>query len=266
MANLVKEGSFANDSLADIYIANVDSQLNAGNPVTDTGMYNAWGNQILNISAAIAALQQTADSLISAFDSVRYQKVALAANDNAAIIPGNDIETYYQAANDIYLNTIAIDSNVFDSTQLAELYELAFLCPLKGGQAVFKARSMLALVTDTFYNDDSVCACIMHDDDKRLNISRPDSTYITDTNAITVKMYPNPARNYVVLALSQAINGPVLLKVADALGSIILNTNISLQAGIYTINTASFSSGVYYVTLYTGQNEIFNGKLVIFEK
>lgn len=53
------------------------------------------------------------------------------------------------------------------------------------------------------------------------------------------------------------------LQITDGLGQTILNQPVSTTNGYYTINTTSFSSGLYYVALYTSTGKIFGGKLSI---
>jgi hypothetical protein len=88
--------------------------------------------------------------------------------------------------------------------------------------------------------------------------SAPDSL----PQKLQVKMYPNPAKDYVMLQINQDVS-PLQLQIIDGLGRAIINQQITTSNGAYTVSTAQFSSGLYYVTLYTNTGKIFGGKLSI---
>ncbi|MCB0849673.1 MAG: hypothetical protein KDC20_07975, partial [Bacteroidetes bacterium] len=59
--------------------------------------------------------------------------------------------------NEIYLSTVAKDVLEFTNDQIQDLYAIASQCPLAGGQAVYRARSLYALADkNTFFNNFTV--------------------------------------------------------------------------------------------------------------
>ena len=100
------------------------------------------------------------DSLMQATNTTRFQQVQLLSDSNSLIQPSLDIDSQYKQINNVYLNSLQIDSVSFNSSQLAILTALAYECPLIGGDAVFKARAMLALVENNVYFDDVLCSGI----------------------------------------------------------------------------------------------------------
>ena|GEM_PF-3215221 len=263
-----KLGALNNDSSYTVYVSYLDSLLNTNSSITDTATYNALTNSIQVLYDSLGDIQQNMDNLRIALDSVRIQFAASAVDSNAAIVPSNNIEGYYQMANDIYLSAIAQNDSSFDSIQLVNLYQLAFMCPLKGGEAVFEARSMLSLVIDTFYDDDALCTCSSHESDRALKIANTDSaTQQTDSiKHLIINMYPNPTKDYVILSANQDINQLVQLKITDALGAVLMNSEISIYGGTYRIDTSPFTSGIYSVALYNASGKLFGGKLTILGK
>jgi len=143
--------------------------------------------------------------------------------------------------------------------QVEDLLELAFKCPLLGGDAVFKARAMLALAMDTFYVDDELC---QQDSLYSLRFPAQQDTAHQDEE-LAIKLFPNPAKDYAILQLSKEVEG-LRLKVTDAIGRAVMNSDISTVGNRYIINTASFSSGVYYISLYNDTGKLYTGKLSIF--
>ena len=78
-------------------------------------------------------------------------------------------------------------------------------------------------------------------------------------------MYPNPTSDYTVLQINQDV-APLQLQITDGIGRTILNQPIAINNGQYTIYTSLYSSGLYYVALYTDKGKIFGGKLNVVNK
>ena len=234
----------------------------------DTAAMSSLNKERTVISEFIAVQEYLADSLIAMIDSMRDTRVANMVDSNSAISTSVDIEQYYQQVYDIYLKTIAVDitqntivaaGTLFSTTQLATLYNLAFMCPMEGGEAVFRARAMLAMVIDTVYFDDVLCAD--HGESEMFHFPNNDSTQ--QSTDLKITLYPNPAKDYAILKLNQNIS-PLVLRITNVLGQIIMNGPIATTGGIFIINTSSVSDGLYNISLYNNNDKIFNDKLSIF--
>ena len=247
------------------FIAAVD--LSVDSVVIDTSALDSVNNLIAIADSSIGLIAQSADSLEHILDSLRYLRMAVILDSNIAISSSVDIEQDYQNLFNVYLNTLALDADtLYDSSQLATLYYLAFECPLKGGQATFWARGMLALFIDTSYNDDSLCSSDRMD----MSAKRPNNTSgvnsLNSTQNITGLLFPNPAKGHTVLQLNQPVNNPLELKITDNLGQVVMDKKVSFATSIYNINTSSYSSGIYSVNLFDDSDKLFSGKLCIFSK
>jgi hypothetical protein len=114
--------------------------------------------------------------------------------------------------NSIFLNTIAKGNYSFDSTQQAQLESIAFQCPFKGGNAVYKARSLYVIIKDTTYNDSLYCA----NAEKRSRFSDPENGANEQLSGEGdkkkgFKLYPNPASNALFLDYSIQMQGTLAL-------------------------------------------------------
>lgn len=77
---------------------------------------------------------------------------------NSSIVAQHNFETYEIAINDILIHA-ALDTVAFDSLQRQTIETIAAMCPLEGGVAVYKARSLLYLYNDTiWFDDETLCA------------------------------------------------------------------------------------------------------------
>jgi hypothetical protein len=93
--------------------------------------------------------EETANSLFQSL-KIADENRLLAKKDSAAywnqaIIDPKDYEAMERTINDIYLNTIAIGEFVFNPSQMSQISQVAYQCPLKSASAVFKAREMYAI-------------------------------------------------------------------------------------------------------------------------
>ncbi|MBK8950418.1 MAG: hypothetical protein IPM68_16665 [Flavobacteriales bacterium] len=63
--------------------------------------------------------------------------------------------------NEIHLATIGKDVDIFSTTQAGALFDIANQCPMIGGNAVFKARSLYWLIDDN-YDFDDLLLCLSY--------------------------------------------------------------------------------------------------------
>ncbi|MBL0310147.1 MAG: T9SS type A sorting domain-containing protein [Bacteroidetes bacterium] len=236
----------------------------------DTTALSLLNSQIYFADSLIWAYTHSYDSIKHVMDSTRNGKILEALDSNEAITPTMPIEAGYKDVNTIYLNTLARDNNAFDSTQLTRLRQLASRCPMRGGEAVFRARAMLALVVDTFYDDDAICATdtLAYSGKKGKEEPEKQQPLANEKDAeeeLKVALYPNPAMDFAFIQLNKEVS-PLQLKITDAVGKEVFNERITTSNGRYKINTSSFNSGIYLIGLYSSEGKAYSGKLSIFMK
>jgi hypothetical protein len=247
--------SIYTDSLAQTQIAAWQRAIYGIDSVLDT--INAQVGQITELVA------------IGSPDKNKEIEGVIANNDNietVQIVDAN-LKQFY----DIFLSTSAQGIDTFTADQISSLYYLANQCPLSGGEAVFRARSLLTLIDDsTLYYNDNLCSGGSGDSTRMMLVSGTNTNTVTDTTPanqakpiLKVILYPNPAKDYAVLQLNQDIS-PLQLQIIDGVGGLVINQSINTISGYYTFSTSSLASGLYYVSLYSGNSKIFGHKLAIF--
>lgn len=109
----------------------------------------------------------------------------------------------------------------------------------------------------------------------------PDSTYIDDITIIadipasveentlaetdiTFRVYPNPAKENVVMNYTLPLGKTAILSIYDAKGS--LTDKVNLKEERYTWNTNGFSPGVYFLSLETGSKKSSIRKVLLIGK
>lgn len=229
------------DSLTRVSIAN-DATIDS----SSTGQQiEVWKISSDNLQAAIAAVNTQLSTQLQNYNTIRLPGVEQANAQNMAITTNQQIENNFKLLNNIYLNTVAKDTITFNANQLADLYYLAFQCPLAGGAAVHRARSLLTLVVDTFYNDKEICAA------QGIFFKKENSTALAKLNASDIKfsLMPNPARDFIILQASENIMEQLQLYVTDYTGRQVIAEIIRLDNKRYRLPVSYLSSGLYFIKI-----------------
>lgn len=95
--------------------------------------------------------------------------------------------------------------------------------------------------------------------------SKSNFTAIDDISNITgISIYPNPANDYSLIRVNIAEPQELTITVSDISGKVVVSNNYGIQSGdnVYTLNTESLGSGVYFVNIRTNE-EMISKKLVI---
>lgn len=195
-----------------------------------------WNATTLQVAAATKVL--TADGV----------KVA-----NAGVTTSELIEANEKAVNEIYLATIGKDVDGFTATQADDLLAIACQCPMLGGNAVFKARSLYWLIDDNYDFDDPLL-CLSYG----IIVKS-----LTERQANTISVIPNPARDEASLVMPQELKDPGTLIIYDALGAEVLRSSIPAETMRFAFSTAALSPALYHYMVLTVEGVIGYGKLTI---
>jgi hypothetical protein len=192
-----------------------------------------------------AALQAASDSKAIIADHVR--------TTNNGVTISELIEDNQKQVNEIYLATIGKDIDTITETQEAELFAIANQCPMLGGNAVFKSRSLYWLVDDSYDFDDQVL-CLPYGIIVKRLIEH-------ETNAVSI--VPNPANDEAALVLNREVPEPVYLTLYNAMGSEALRVFVPKGVVRHAFSTANIAPGLYHYTVLSGGGLLGHGKLTI---
>lgn len=212
------------------------------------------------LSATIASYQLNIRSLAeyntAAMELARTSKVLSAENVkavNAALSTSELIEQNAKAVNEVYLATIGKEEDTFTSGQTGALLAIANQCPMVGGNAVFRARALYALINGTQDYDDEML-CLQHG--IILKSRHP-------TAAATLNVIPNPTNNEATLVLEQMLDEPGVFVVFDALGSEVLRYSVPIETLRFRMNTVSLAPALYHYQVRGPSGLLGVGKLTI---
>lgn len=223
-----------------------DETLTPAQRQTILGGISGYRQNINNLTIWNAtALQVASASKVLTADGVKAANSGLATSE---LIEANE-----KAVTDIYLAIIGKDVDTFSSTQADDLFTIANQCPMLGGNAVFKARSLYWLIDDSYDFDDQLL-CLPHGIVVKSLMTQP-------VNSITV--VPNPANDEATLVLDQALDEPGVFIVFDAVGAIVMQQVVPMEMPRTVFSTASLAPAIYYYQVRGPSGVIGVGKLTI---
>jgi hypothetical protein len=172
---------------------------------------------------------------------------------NDSISATHSFEINEKAVNGLYLNWIDGDTEPLDSTAIALLQSIAEQCPLTEGNAVYRARAFLSLLTRAHvsYNDSLLCAPVSA-------LTGNNGTY----QASPVKLqkdacvlFPNPAQNEVNIVWSSPLENIGFVLVFDLLGKQLKQEVVGAGTTAQAIRTADLPEGMYILRIRTEGRE-----------
>jgi len=175
------------------------------------------------------------------------------ANASAAITTNELIETNEKGVNDVYLATVGKDVDEFTATQTDDLFSIANQCPMVGGNAVFKARSLYSLIDGAQVFDDPLL-CLPYGIVVKSLMEHA-------SNAVSV--VPNPASDEASLVLSLETTEPAYLTLHNTVGSEVLRVFVPKGVVRHSFSTANIAPGLYYYKVFGGGGLLGDGKLTI---
>ncbi|MBA3683056.1 MAG: T9SS type A sorting domain-containing protein [Bacteroidetes bacterium] len=207
--------------------------------------------QDANLFSFMNSIKSDNTGLLLAVDSLihRAEKetslVSIAQQANAVIVPNNLVEHGQQEFNSLYLSYLAQNKKL-NVSELSNLENLALLCPMYYGSAVYQARTVLFdLKKQTYIN-----AC------ENVSPNRFSNQALDEVMDITV--YPNPANTIVFVNAKN--EDTISLKLYDLMGHLAIDKTIASNE---KIDISKLSNGIYIYKLYHHDTELKVGKLLI---
>lgn len=195
-----------------------------------------WNETALQVAGTSKAL--TADAVKAA---------------NAGIATSELIEANEKAVHDIYLATIGKDVDEFSITQADDLFAIANQCPMLGGNAVFKARSLYWMIDDSHHFDDQLL-CLPHGIIVK-SLAEPLPN--------TVSIIPNPTSEEATLVLSGMLDEAGMVVVYDAVGKEVLHIRLPAETLRVPFSTSGLAPALYHYRVHSRGESLGTGKLTI---
>jgi len=203
-------------------------------------------------SAPMGKILAIDTTIESTFTSSGYSTLLASLN---AIVPVNNVEANLQTAAQGFLTYLITDT--LTPTQVATVRVLANKCPDWDGDAVYEARALLSMydTAGTVYSD----SC--HSGGGH----RPIKNNSTETSlsTATFNLYPNPNNGNFTLQYDLGTNSSGNVKIYNTLGEMVGEYTLDNSEGKMNISNSGLSNGVYLWKLYTNNQVIKFGKVII---
>ncbi len=213
----------------------------------NTASTEAEADSLLGLKAAIVA---AASAIGFSLDTLGIRiledsEAGLAAlkTDNDAITTTETPAEMLQIVNRLFFNSIASGIDTFTNTQKDTLLAIATMCPLEGGQAVYFARSLYALVApDTTYEDSVLCT-----------IAVPLRRQPSPAALPSISLYPNPAADWIALTTNLKETTQVDVVIYNVLGKKLKTATLALESGTASFDVNDLLPGIYFLQV-EGEN------------
>ncbi|MCO6492506.1 MAG: hypothetical protein J5I98_29080 [Phaeodactylibacter sp.] len=190
---------------------------------------------------SLAGLHQQGEDQIEAIQLYQEDFLDEAELSNNAISASEVFEINEQEVNALFLETVAVGIDSFTETQTTDLWAIANQCPLSGGDAVFKARSLYSLIDPLVkYEDEERCGSEPEE--------RPSFVYQPE-GASSFQLIPNPAKDELAIRLHKPLDKGEYLVIYNSRGQV--QREVPLEAGkLYLLlDTSPLPLGIYYCTV-----------------
>lgn len=198
------------------------------------------------LAASIKSIVQYNDSLISIINnSIQTGKDVLALM-NKLVVSNNDFEINVAKINGIYLSTIETADSLYNYQ--SQLLTIASQCPISGGPAVYRARTLLQLISpDLFFDDDNNCI--------------QSGLILRSRNYSNFRFYPNPTSGS--FSYQYLTSNPLNLCIFDLSGRKVRIFQLNANQTIIKEELKGLENGVYIYQTHDDNGILFDcGKFV----
>ena len=176
-------------------------------------------------------------------------------NQNESITDSLQLVEYEKECYKILLENFSVKSEQLSSFELSYLYQIANLCPLEGGQAVYRARAIIRLYNNSInYNDGSACnqAVLL-----RKGIKNDIS------NDFSVKLIGNPIQKESSFIFSHETNEETRLIIYNAINQQVYSATIPSKTKSMYVPLFGNKTGIYFYVIRGSTGIIGKGKIEI---
>jgi hypothetical protein len=230
-------------------LENIQMQLETAAAANDDAAVATWKQLYSTTSDALMVLEETADAQVKA---AADNLAALNASMQAVEVQ----EINQKAVNHLYFTKFAKGEVPARANDIALLEYIAAQCPYTGGNAVFEARGLLALLNkEGVYDDPTTCAA------QGINLRKaPVKVNTAKQVSNVVRIMPNPASTSVRLDIPSELIGTTY-HIVDATGKLVQSNTINAMQ--QNIDIQNISAGLYYIKILGAAYEVQPIKLVV---
>jgi hypothetical protein len=243
----------AGEPVLDSFYHSINSQLYQNVALTDEEMNNLFSDTTLNNDSTLFA-----------------QQINEARTANALINSTENAQINLRTINRIYLDIVEGDDTLLPQTDYDFVETLALSCPFVEGEAVYKARSILAMFqTGIDYDDRAICAAVGQYKGGTNHFAEENKMMEEEFNKLhqfatnPILLYPNPATEMVTVEYQLAIGETGILNFYDLTGRKIKTIELTNNIARIQIDIKQFNQGVYTYQFLQNNRITSVGKLTV---
>jgi len=204
------------------------------------------------------SLDETGIGFTEQVNTQKQTNITNLLNDNATITTNHIYETNEQDLHQIYLTKKLDDEIPYSTSNIQIISNIANQCPLSGGDAVYKARAMMASLSPEQTYDDAIL-CQQDDKSKRIGGSE-------EKKLLQLTVQPNPTSDrleVLVTNTAQDLDKSTLrVSIYNSIGQKMMEKDIDYNKQ-KTYDISSYDAGLYTVIIRNNDGVVMRSSKVI---
>ncbi len=220
-------------------IANLNELL-----ILDTLNQESILAQITSHTDQITPLKEEMEAIKATFTEQRTIKFTESELRNTAVIAENFIEQLEKQVNSLFKAYMVEEFAGFNVSQQNQLDSIASICPLLGGNSVFKARSLQSTYNDSIYYDDKL---LCNQQGVYYRLAAKDT--IVSKKEEKLILFPNPTSDKLTVFLQSEIKEDYSIEIFNLMGQQVFEKKKCSNTISISFDSFNLSSGTYIVAL-----------------
>ena len=139
------------------------------------------------------------------------------------------------------------------NTYISDLYNVAIQCPLSGGTAVYRARTLYKFINPfQHYNDELTCLQGGYNYKQRPN------------GDVSKNIFPNPTTGEFTIIYQACSNSK--LQILDQIGRVLKVYELSTKQNTFNGNISSLENGIYHCMITDERGSLIENMQIILQK
>ncbi|MBN3036665.1 MAG: T9SS type A sorting domain-containing protein [Bacteroidales bacterium] len=162
-----------------------------------------------------------------------------------------------------YLRTLISEGKSIHESDSAQIATLSGICSSASGLAGFYAMNVLLALNELSYDEPVILPGIL----KSSPVNQPGFNHAGNSpeSDVSLKVMPNPAKDFIMVEYELNRDGEALLQVLDATGLTKYSHKPSGRSDVMVVSTSGWKPGVYIAVLKLNGNIMESKKFVINE-
>ncbi len=243
--------------------------IRASNPILDTFYLNRYSQIVGTIKQLDLQIAMLSDSTLMTDSATWAGSLLSAIQNNNNLGTGQVFEANAKWINGLYLHALAGGIDSIDAELYEDIETLANTCPYLGGNAVYRARTLMGMLRPGVHYDDLIICNgqgvykngISKLQQQLLDIANAQHEKLLEDKGVLV--YPNPTHAQITIEYLIERNERLDIVIYDLVGNKLKSEQLKFNSNKSSIDLNGFSTGMYFYQIKSSLGKIYSGKLII---